>query len=167
MIRTRSAVLAGVFVMALAGRAYADEAKVATASTVVFICEHGSSKSLVAATLFNQIAEQRGLAVRAVSQAASTQTVDARVPPRLVQKMFVDGFQVKALRPQAVTAADTTNATRVVVIGYDGNVDAIGNVPIERWNDVPPASLEYDDAKREIIAHIEALLQGVDAGGSR
>src|SRR6266699_1640518 len=112
MISTRSAVLAGVLVMALAGRAYADEAKVATASTVVVICEHGSAKSLGAATPFNQSAVQRALAVRAVARAASTQTVDASVPPRLVQKMFGDGFQVKALRPQAVTAADTTNATR-------------------------------------------------------
>src|SRR5262249_53143547 len=46
-----------------AGTAAADAS---SAPTIVFVCEHGSSRSLVAATLFNRIAEQRGLAVRAI-----------------------------------------------------------------------------------------------------
>ena len=43
-------------------------------STIVFICEHGSSRSFVAASLFDRIAEQRGLAVRALSRAVSPET---------------------------------------------------------------------------------------------
>ena len=36
--------------------------------TVVFVCEHGSAKSLVAASLFDRMAKERGVAVRAVSR---------------------------------------------------------------------------------------------------
>ena len=37
------------------------------AGTVLFICEHGSAKSVVAAAHFNQIAADRGLPYRAIS----------------------------------------------------------------------------------------------------
>jgi hypothetical protein len=52
-------------------------------STVVFVCEHGSSRSLVAASLFNRVAEERGLSVRALSRAASSETVDQKVSPKI------------------------------------------------------------------------------------
>jgi len=132
-------------------------------ASVVFICEHGVSKSLVAAMLFNRIAEQRGLAVRAVSRAVGPQTLASKVPVKLVQNMDDDGFPVRDFRPQAVTTTDAGSATRVVVIGYDGTIDAIGNAAAEHWDDVPPASLEYEDAKRKITSHIDKLLQ--DLGG--
>ena len=32
--------------------------------TVVFVCLHGAAKSLIAATLFQRLADERGLAVR-------------------------------------------------------------------------------------------------------
>lgn len=35
---------------------------------VVFVCEHGNVKSLMAASYFNQLAAQRGLRWRAVSR---------------------------------------------------------------------------------------------------
>ena len=36
------------------------------AATVVFVCEHGAAKSVVAAAHFNRMARERGLAVRAI-----------------------------------------------------------------------------------------------------
>lgn len=79
-----------------AGAAYgADPAGVEanrTREKVVFVCEHGSSKSLVAATLFNKMAEQRGLTVRALSRAVSEKTVDKQVPENLARTMALDGF---------------------------------------------------------------------------
>ena len=47
-------------------------------AAVVFVCEHGSVKSLVAQEWFNRRAKERGLAVRAVSRGI---TPDASVPP--------------------------------------------------------------------------------------
>ena len=40
---------------------------------VVFVCEHGAAKSVVAAQYFNKLAGERGLAVRAVARGAEPQ----------------------------------------------------------------------------------------------
>jgi len=128
-------------------------------ATVVFICEHGSSKSLVATALFNRIAEQRGIPLRALSRAVSPETVAQKVPARLVRSMAADGFQVEAFRPQAVTSPEIAGAARVIVIGYDGQLRDQGKAPVERWNDVPPPSRAYDDATTTIISHIELLFR--------
>jgi arsenate reductase len=153
-------VIAGAVAMLLAHGVSADDAKDSRQpSTVVFVCERGSSKSLLAATLFNRMAEERRLPVRAVSRAVSPETTDSRAPLRLVQKMTVDGFQVRTFQPRAVTTSEAAGADRVIVIGYDGNFEALGMAHVERWNDVPPASLEYENAKTVITSHIELLLQ--------
>ena len=155
----RSTLFAAAVMALVAQAAQTAEIPASKPASVVFICEHGISKSLVAAMLFNRIAEQRGLTVRAVSRAVNAQTLATKVPPRLVQNMDDDGFPVKDFRPQAVTTTDAAGATRVVVIGYDGDIAAIGKAAAEHWDDVPPASLEYDDAKRKITSHIDKLLQ--------
>jgi len=104
-----------------------------------------------------------GFAGNSAVCAVGPQTLASKVPVKLVQNMDDDGFPVKKIRPQAVTSTDTNGAARVVVIGYDGTIDAIGSAAAEHWDDVPPASLEYEDAKRKITSHIDKLLQ--DLGG--
>jgi protein-tyrosine-phosphatase len=46
--------------------------------TVVFVCEHGSAKSVVAAANFNRLAGERGLGLRAVSRGTDP---DAEIAP--------------------------------------------------------------------------------------
>jgi protein-tyrosine-phosphatase len=136
----------------------------ASVPTVVFICEHGSSRSFVAASLFNRIAEQRGLAVRALSRAVRPETADKKVIPRLAESMTRDGFAAAStFEPRPVTTSEATNARRIVVINYAGKVDAIGEHPAEHWDGVPAASLEYDRAKELITSHIEELLRALPA----
>jgi len=134
------------------------------APVVIFVCEHGSSKSLVAASLFNRMAEQRGSSVRALSRAVSSETVDTKVSPRLVQSMSGDGFNVETFRPRALSSAEAARAASVVVIGYEGKVESAGAASVERWNDIPPASLQYDSAKKGLTSHIDLLLRTLDAG---
>jgi arsenate reductase (thioredoxin) len=134
-------------------------------AVVVFVCEHGSSKSLVAAALFNRMAEQRGLSQRAISRAVSSKSVDSQVPARLIQNMSGDGFHVETFQPQALTASEAAGAARVVVINYDDDVDAAANVPVERWGGVPPAGTDYENAKKSMGARIETLLSSFGATG--
>ena len=142
-----------------AGTAAADAS---SAPTIVFVCEHGSSRSLVAATLFNRIAEQRGLAVRAISRAVSATTVDTKVPPRLVQSMSGDGFDVETFQPQAMTPAEAARASRVVVINYHGALEAAGQRSVDHWDEIAPASIEYDKAKHALSAQIESLFGNLE-----
>jgi protein-tyrosine-phosphatase len=130
-------------------------------STIVFVCEHGSSKSVVAAELFNRAAAQRGIPVRAISRAVSEKTVEAAVPARPVRSLSGDGFDDATFRPQPLTAAEAKNASHVVVINYDADVDAADG--LEHWTIVHPVTLEYDGAKAELSSRIDALMQRLTA----
>jgi protein-tyrosine-phosphatase len=132
-------------------------------STIVFVCEHGSSKSVVAAELFNRAAAQRGIPVRAISRAVSEKTVEAAVPARLVRSLSGDGFDDATFRPQPLTAAEAKNASHVVVINYDADVDAADGRALEHWTIVHPVTLEYDGAKGELSSRIDALMQRLTA----
>jgi protein-tyrosine-phosphatase len=56
---------------------------------VLFVCLHGSAKSLIAAEYFNRLAAARGLAARAAS--AGTEPDDA-IPRRVTQGLGADGM---------------------------------------------------------------------------
>jgi chromate transport protein ChrA len=118
---------------------------------VVFVCEHGSVKSLVAAEWFNRLARERGLSPRAVSRGI---TPDATVPPAIVQAMARDGFEVGGFRPRALADSDLQGA-RVVSFGA-----AIPGSPanVETWLEVPPATQDFAASRDAIKLRIERLL---------
>src|SRR3989454_7062849 len=69
---------------------------------VLFVCLHGSAKSLIAAEYFNRLAAARGLGARATS--AGTEPDDV-IPPRVIQGLRADGIDVEGRRPQRPTSA--------------------------------------------------------------
>jgi len=127
------------------------------APVVVFVCEHGSSRSVMAAELFNRKAEQRGVAVRAVSRAASVETVDQKVPDQLARNMAGEGFSVAGFKPQPIGAAEASKATRVVTLAYDKPLDA-GGASLERWSDIGSPGREYRKTMDAISSHVDTLL---------
>lgn len=125
-------------------------------SRVLFVCLHGSAKSLIAAEYFNRIAAARGVAARAES--AGLEPDDA-VPSGVVQGMAADGFDVRARRPRRPTAADVTDATTVVAFGCDLGPLAAAAARIDRWDDVPAVSEDFKRARDVIVARIERLFE--------
>ena len=55
-----------------------------TPATVVFVCEHGAAKSLIATLYFNKLAAERGLAARAAFRGVDPQ--DALSVPEMHSK---------------------------------------------------------------------------------
>jgi protein-tyrosine-phosphatase len=124
---------------------------------VVFVCEHGSAKSLVAASLFERMAREQGVEARAISRGTAP---DPSVPPAVVEALRADGFDVSSFRPQALTSADVAGATHVVAIGVDlGTLGAKAGPRALRWDGVPPVSTSYPEARRDLVARIERLLE--------
>ena len=133
--------------------------------TVVFVCEHGSAKSLVAASLFERMAKEQGVAARALSRGT---TPDPSVPDVVVEALRGDGFDVSSFRPQVLTDADVVTSARLVAIGIDlGLLGAKAGPRAVRWDDVPAVSTSYPEARRDLVARIERLLEELrtPAGG--
>jgi arsenate reductase len=121
---------------------------------VVFVCEHGSVKSVMAATLFNRSAEKRGSALRAVSRGV---TPDSHVPVRIVDALKADGIDVAAFKPRPISEKDTANARRVIGIGVDPASLTPRGTATEAWTDVPDSS-NYPAARDALQRHVDALL---------
>ena len=97
-----------VVVLATAGAAQVQQ----PAQIVVFVCEHGAAKSVVAAAQFNQMAAERGLPFRAISRGTAP---DATVPSRVTEGLKRDGLRLpEGFTPTALSGTDMAQAIRIV-----------------------------------------------------
>lgn len=126
-------------------------------SQVLFVCEHGNVKSLMAMTYFNRLAQERGLPYRAISRGTAPDSTT--VPSKIIQGLKTDGFDVSAFHPAGVKAADVSVSQRVITIGVTlpAAADA-GRSKTERWDDVPPASVDFSASRDALMAHVTKLL---------
>lgn len=135
------------------------------AQTVVFVCQHGNVKSLIAREWFNRLAAEHGLQLRAVARGVTPET---SVPPDIAEALRSDGFDVSGFEPRAFSAADVTGAARVVGIGVElSSARERGDAPLDTWDGIPPASQRYAASRDALRARIETLLKTLESAGER
>jgi len=121
---------------------------------VVFVCLHGSAKSVIAEAYWNRLATRGGLDVPATS--AGTEP-DAAIPPHVIAGLLGDGLDVRDQRPRRATREDLAGAWRIIAFGCDLKGLAPPGVSVERWDDVPAVSEGFDAARSAIVARVSAL----------
>jgi len=121
------------------------------------VCEHGNVKSLMAASFFNELAKARHLPFYAVARGTAPNSTT--VPPPIVEGLRKDGFDVSDFHPAAITRTDVAQAERVILINTELNSGlSAESKQLEKWSDVPPASVDYGAARDALKAHVSALL---------
>jgi protein-tyrosine-phosphatase len=130
-----------------------------TERTALFICEHGYAKSLVAALHFQRLAQERGIAFRALSRGAAP---GSRVPDGIQAGLAADGFDVHGFVPSRPTHEEINDAAILVLIGVNADVTVRAG-PVIRWDAISPLSENYERARSEIVALASALLDEVAA----
>lgn len=138
--------------LALTSEALASPSAAKPAPAILFVCEHGYGKSMVAAHFFKRMAEERGVAVAVDSRGVAP---EMPVPPALVAGMARDGFDVAGFQPIKLTPADLDGADRVIVFNMD--LPFATTTPVERW-DSPALSEDYAKARDAIVAKLKTLL---------
>lgn len=78
---------------------------------VVFVCEHGAAKSVLAATYFDRLAGEMGLTLRAVARGTHP---DPQLSPQVVQGLLKDGLVPKESFPQELSEHDVKTAFRII-----------------------------------------------------
>lgn len=124
------------------------------------VCLHGTVKSVMASEYFNKEAKERGLPFRSISRGIDP---DAKVPDKIANALATDGFDVSYFEPRRLTPQDTAKSSQLVAIGVD-LADFRSDDPhaIVQWNDIPPASVDYDASKAAMIIHITELLDNLE-----
>jgi hypothetical protein len=98
----------------------------------------------------------RGLGARAASAGMEP---DGAVPPRVAQGLRDDGVEVGEPRPRRPLPSDVERAAVVITFGCDLGDLAAGAARIERWDDVPPVSEDFQRARDVIVARVAELLE--------
>lgn len=127
--------------------------------TVLFVCEHGSAKSVVAAAHFNRLAAQRGLDFQAVSRGTDPDEVNH---PAAVEGLRADQLEPRAA-PQLLSAGDLQSATRV--ISFSDLPDRYSMATTTQVWTVPAVSEDYATSRDAIVDRIAQLLEDLGRGG--
>jgi len=158
-VAATTAIAAGIIAFSLiaACTAPANRAELPV-SQVLFVCEHGNVKSLMAASYFNQLAQERRLPFRAVARGSAPNSTT--VPPAIVENLRGDGYDVAAFHPTAVSSADVSASQHVITIGIELPAAAqVEGITAEQWNDVPAASADYGAARASLKTHVRSLVE--------
>jgi arsenate reductase (thioredoxin) len=132
-------------------------------SEVVFVCEHGAAKSVVATAYFNKLAAERGLDVRAVARGADPQD---KPSTSATEGLRSDGLRPTLDPPRALTASEVRRSARVVAFDCNqGAMKALRGMDA-CWDDVPATADDYARARDIIRAHVIAVIDELVAHGT-
>ena len=125
------------------------------APMILFVCEHGAAKSVIAAAYFDKLAKERGLNYRAVFRGTNPDPTLALAAERGLKE---DGINTHGWKPELVTKKDLVAASEIVTLGCDlPGKDAVSG-KITEWNDVPSVSQDYQVARDDIVKRVQSLV---------
>jgi arsenate reductase len=131
---------------------------------VVFVCEHGSVKSLIAMAYFNRSAQKRGLPIRAVARGT---TPEPRVPGPVREGLRTDGFDVAEFVPRLFGASDVVDASFVISFDQDIAKTVGGRARHLQWDNLPAVLTDYARGRDEIVRHVDELIDELARGAAR
>lgn len=126
---------------------------------VVFVCQYGYAKSLVAAKHFERMAAERGVPVQVSARGL---TPKAAVPATIAAPLRADGLPVDGYAPVALTASDVADADVVIAFGVD--IPHPSKALVRRWDDVGGLTEDYPGARDMIRLHLRVLLDEIARG---
>jgi protein-tyrosine-phosphatase len=122
--------------------------------SVVFVCQKGSVKSVIAATHFAARARARGMSVDVRARAVMPV---AELAPATIAGLAADGLTPIERIPVQVTPDDLAHATRTIAFEPLPSSLAQASRRIDIW-DVPPVSNGYEAARDEMVRRSDQLL---------
>src|SRR3954471_17926204 len=154
MRRWTSGSAAMLAVLALSAAVFAQAMPTAAAPRIVFVCEHGAAKSVIATAYFNKIASERGLPVRATFRGTSPQEA---LSVKALEGLRADGVPIPDGRPTAIGDEDVRAATHIFAIGCQLPSKATASGKAGSWDDVPDDQ-GYAATRDAIKKHVERLI---------
>jgi len=142
-----------IFLMLIAASTFAQRK---TQKTILFVCEHGSAKSIVAAAHFNRAAKKEGIQLNVIARGTNP---DAIVPEKINTLLQKDGFPAYENKPIQLTNEDIQIADYVVT--FNPLPSVYNNIPkVEQWN-IPSLEDRYPAARDSILVNIRRIIDRI------
>ena len=127
-----------------------------TKPTIVFVCEHGSAKSIIAAVEFERMAKEKGLDLNILARGTNP---DAEIPKLVRDGLKADGYDAGSLKPTKVSEKDLKSAARIVSFGPDLKPWLAEPAAVLDWSATPSVGEDYRAAREYILRQLEILLK--------
>lgn len=124
--------------------------------TVVFVCQHGAAKSVLAAALLERLAVEQGIALRALARGTEP---EPQVAPAVVAGLLAKRIDVTAWQPRPLTPGDLAQAWRVVSFGPDLSHLVPNGTLVQVWSDVPAVADGFQAAQAAIAGRLPRLIK--------
>jgi arsenate reductase len=121
---------------------------------VAFVCLHGSAKSLIAAEHLNRLAREHGRGFKATTSGPEP---DPEVPSNVVDGLRRHGIDVGDYRPTLISAAGLADADLIVSFACDAGMRLAPDKPVERWDECPAVSDDFEIAWQFITQRVDRL----------
>ena len=121
---------------------------------IIFVCEHGAAKSILAATYFNHLANLRRVDLSAVARATHP---DPELSKQTVEGLSRDGLKPAELVPQNLLLDDLRFAERIVSF-CELPDEFREKVIVEQWEGIPAVSEDYEKARDAILDRLDQFL---------
>lgn len=122
---------------------------------IIFVCEHGAAKSIIGATYFNKLANEKGLNITAIARGTNP---DEALLPNAVNGLIEDGLQLTELIPQKLSLDEIKSAQKVITFCNLSDEEVQQSIEIENWENIPPVSENYQIARDAIIEKLNSLI---------
>jgi len=114
---------------------------------ILFVCEHGSAKSMIAAAYFNKYAKDKNLSWEAISRGTSP---DQEMSAKTKELLKGDKLYDKNLKPHKLSQADVNNAEQVVMFyALPGDIRVKNNT--QYWLDINAVNGDFQKLRDEIL----------------
>jgi protein-tyrosine-phosphatase len=123
-------------------------------SNIIFVCEHGAAKSILAAAHFNKLASEKGLDLHAIARGTNP---DSELSARTITGLSNEGLLPTESAPQKLTEADVQKADRVITF-CELPVAYRRQAIVEQWDGIPSVSDDYEKARDAIVERIHQFL---------
>jgi arsenate reductase (thioredoxin) len=125
---------------------------------IIFVCEHGAGKSVVAASFFNKLAKERNLDYFAECRGT---TPDTNVSLNTQEGLTKDNVYDASIKPTKLQQIDVTTAERIILFtSPPSGLDT--KIKTENWSDVENVDAEYPGRRDAIIKKITILLDTLE-----
>ena len=126
-------------------------------NTVLFVCEHGSAKSVIAAVYFNKLAKERNLPWEANTKGINPESTLSR---NTEQGLKSDHLLEGNIIPAKVSQKDLDEAAQIVLF-FPLPQNLQPPPETKTWSNLPPVSEDYGRARDAIILKVQALLDSL------
>jgi arsenate reductase len=125
--------------------------------TIVFVCEHGSAKSVIAAAYFNKLAKERNLSWTAVSRGTNP---DAELPAHIIDGLQKDNLLDEQIKPQKLIQKDIDGSTEIIhFYPLPTGIQSFGKS--RYWKDIEMTTGKYQLLREAIVPRLDVLLDSL------